>query len=608
MRSIFNLLIVLSIVFHSQTVFGQFEMWTDKSGEKSVKAVFLGFRGGKVWLGRQDGKTVSVALSNLSVESRNHAEDLSAKAIKAKREYESGVSSWLTAPDVAKSHFLKGAKLRDPNCMLRLGIAYVRERQYMDAAKAFQQAATIYESRKLFSATAKYNLLAARNNAAIARIRTVQAKAGIQDFRKCSGILDNVPPELNHNIAMLQHLYEDNPRLRGEAQSIANQLSDHNHGAIFDASLGWIFMHEAQAIAEEPVGSSGDLQVNVPLANKDESGLVPFASGTGIVVAPGIVVTAKQVLQLPQGENCPTFHVHSFENLNSQRDLPFVTSEILAQHPQYDLAILRVPELNAVPVRLASYLPAIDSEVFVLGYRQTKESVSTPTASRGHLKSPMARQFANFYSIDARTNSGKNGGPTIDEKGEVVGVLSTTKVAQYAEIEGLVLNDSDAVSIPSAEIVKFVDQHNLRKTIPEPAENDSDEQKDKADTLSSVKLGTVLIISMVKPTQIPPTPANNTFATSDTTIWNGTMDGTCMICHGDKIVDCPNENCSGGQIRTKVAELIRVQGGQALQQGVRADRCPTCQGMATVKCSQCNGTGVDKRFPGFGKNTNREKR
>ncbi len=138
--------------------------------------------------------------------------------------------------------------------------------------------------------------------------------------------------------------------------------------------------------------------------------------GTGFFVTPELVLTNKHV-------------VKSHKTLSVTNDFSTHTVEgtVLEVSQNRDLAIVLVPDAASLGREV---LPVADSsevrvgdEIAVIGYPQFSENLVT-TFGRISSKKVVAVYGRTFQLSGAEANPGNSGGPLVNNKGEVVGVLT----------------------------------------------------------------------------------------------------------------------------------------------------------------------------------------
>lgn len=150
------------------------------------------------------------------------------------------------------------------------------------------------------------------------------------------------------------------------------------------------------------------------------------SSGTGFMVAPGLIVTNDHVIAM-----CGRIEILTKEGT--------VPATLVDAEPEIDLALLRV---NGVPNNLAEIRrgPPLElgEQVMVFGFPLTGALSSAGNFTIGNVSSLHGlRDAAGQIQITAPIQPGNSGGPIIDTKGQVVGVVrSKLDVLRAAETIG----------------------------------------------------------------------------------------------------------------------------------------------------------------------------
>jgi S1-C subfamily serine protease len=143
--------------------------------------------------------------------------------------------------------------------------------------------------------------------------------------------------------------------------------------------------------------------------------------GTGFVIGPQLVMTNAHVVA---GTDETAVEVPGRRGRTTELD-----ARVVFYDPKTDLAVLRVPELDAEPLRFESRPADAGDDVVVLGYPLDGPFTATAGKVRQmiNLKGPdiydtgdITRQV---YTVRAVVRSGNSGGPMIDPGGRVVGVV-----------------------------------------------------------------------------------------------------------------------------------------------------------------------------------------
>ncbi|MBE2244204.1 MAG: trypsin-like peptidase domain-containing protein [Burkholderiaceae bacterium] len=106
---------------------------------------------------------------------------------------------------------------------------------------------------------------------------------------------------------------------------------------------------------------------------------------------------------------------------------------ILALDPQADLALVKIEGVTTIPLSISPRAPELGSSVIVLGYpltsvlgtdvRVTSGIVSSLSGVRGERKN---------MQISAAVQPGNSGGPVLNERGEVVGIVVAKLADRFA--------------------------------------------------------------------------------------------------------------------------------------------------------------------------------
>jgi S1-C subfamily serine protease len=159
--------------------------------------------------------------------------------------------------------------------------------------------------------------------------------------------------------------------------------------------------------------------------------------GSGWVAGPGLVVTAAHVVA---GETDTVVE-------QSDSNLP-LTASVVVFDPRNDVAILRVPELDAHPLPLAP--PHPNEPAAIVGYPENGPLDSTPArvgqtqtlrANDAYGHGPVTRTVT---ALAGEIRPGNSGGPTIDARGHVEATVfasSTDSTGGYATPSTIVATD-----------------------------------------------------------------------------------------------------------------------------------------------------------------------
>jgi S1-C subfamily serine protease len=201
--------------------------------------------------------------------------------------------------------------------------------------------------------------------------------------------------------------------------------------------------------AGEPTEPPADVTVRAAAKRASPSTVQVFArgcergflhEGSGFVGAPGYVVTNAHVVAGSAG-----VWVH----LDGPLD-----AVVVAFEPGLDLAVLRVPELEAPPLALATEDVPRGTGGAVLGY-PGDEGLTVVPASVRRLFEPVGRDIygrgevvRRLYELDTVVRGGNSGGPFVLRDGRVAGVIFANSV----------IDDEVGYAIAAAQVRPVLDR------------------------------------------------------------------------------------------------------------------------------------------------------
>lgn len=189
---------------------------------------------------------------------------------------------------------------------------------------------------------------------------------------------------------------------------------------------------EAEPIALPPADSPPDLPAEMPRAL---AAVVTVRAGdghgSGVIVSPeGHVLTAAHVV-----DRAETVSVKLGAG-------PALEAQVLRVHRERDVALLRVAGREYPNLPLATAPTPVGHGLYVMG-SPLSEALSA-SVSRGVVSGIRRLGTHTLLQTDARINPGNSGGPLVDERGRVIGIV-TSKVIGDA-IEGV------AFAVPIADV------------------------------------------------------------------------------------------------------------------------------------------------------------
>ena len=193
---------------------------------------------------------------------------------------------------------------------------------------------------------------------------------------------------------------------------------------------------------------SADMSV-VQVVVKTSDGL---SGGTGFFVAPdGVVVTNYHVIEDAK-------KIALFRPTQDKTASERYPAEVFWHSKEYDLALLRSPDLKGPSLPLSSLLPLKGAPVVAIGFPGAADAVidgdghfTESTITKGIVGRVLPSSWGdggrfNIVQHSAQINSGNSGGPLLDACGRVVGV-NTGKA--LSKIEGDHVNQTEGVYFSS---------------------------------------------------------------------------------------------------------------------------------------------------------------
>ncbi|MGD9527982.1 MarP family serine protease [Pseudonocardia sp.] len=173
--------------------------------------------------------------------------------------------------------------------------------------------------------------------------------------------------------------------------------------------------------------------------------------GTGFVVAPQLVMTNAHVVAGTSDT--------SVEVRNSRGRITSLDARVVVYDPNVDVAVLRVPDLDADVLPFDREVADVGSDAIVIGYPLDGPYTAAPAKIRQRIQLNGPNIYDNgevsrdVYTVRAKVQSGNSGGPMIDPQGEVVGVVF-----------GAALDDSETGFVLTSEQVQAAFQQAQGRT------------------------------------------------------------------------------------------------------------------------------------------------
>ena len=148
--------------------------------------------------------------------------------------------------------------------------------------------------------------------------------------------------------------------------------------------------------------------------------------------------------------------------MNAKGDL-FPITKVLAADENTDLAILQIEGKipPPLPIALSPEAAPIGSRVSVISHPAGQYYTYTSGTVSRYVKSRLGNgAMVDYVSITADYARGSSGGPVLNDRGEVIGIVKSTQPIFYRMVEGKGENLQMVIKlcIPSAKILKLIEQ------------------------------------------------------------------------------------------------------------------------------------------------------
>jgi len=130
-------------------------------------------------------------------------------------------------------------------------------------------------------------------------------------------------------------------------------------------------------------------------------------------------------------------------------------SEVLAVDVPHDLALLRIAAPDAVPLPVGdSDKVQLAEEVSVIGYPLASRLGSGVKVTRGSVAGVADTEGNRLFQIDASVNPGNSGGPAVNARGEVIGVVNAKLTGEDVSNVGF--------AVPTEHLRRFLATRGIR--------------------------------------------------------------------------------------------------------------------------------------------------
>ncbi|WP_051212191.1 trypsin-like peptidase domain-containing protein [Rubritepida flocculans] len=170
-------------------------------------------------------------------------------------------------------------------------------------------------------------------------------------------------------------------------------------------------------------------------------------STTGFVIAPGgLVMTAEHGVSA-----CAEIEVVAgLARLGGAR--------LVARNEDLDIALLAVPGLERRALPVAAQL-RLGEEVVAIGFPGRGVASDRPTATLGNVSAEGAGRAAHVLQYTAPTQPGKSGGPLLDRRGQVVGMVFAVRDTRREQLAGLLPSQNVNFAVAGPTLHRFLLDH-----------------------------------------------------------------------------------------------------------------------------------------------------
>jgi S1-C subfamily serine protease len=216
-----------------------------------------------------------------------------------------------------------------------------------------------------------------------------------------------------------------------------------------DEAEAKLYIHqELRKVADKP-----PLYIYSRDVAEEERGL---STGTGFyVTTDGVIITSYHAI-----EGASSIHIMDVKN---GRKIP---ASVLTTDPYNDIAVLKTAAKSQGIPLVSHFSPALDDEVFTLGYPLSSELTQEQKMTFGRIISLSGPDDdGRMVQIDVPIQPGNSGGPLLNGKGEVIGMITTElEVTLRSRASGsLPPNINTAINIdyirPALESARTVEFH-----------------------------------------------------------------------------------------------------------------------------------------------------
>jgi S1-C subfamily serine protease len=439
----------------------------------------------------------------------------------------------------------------------------------------------------------KQTLMSALNNRAVIAIRERKASEAVRYLIDAAAQFEDVPFVVYHNSTLLlevsslsQTILDLDRSSRSKLVQLLARKKPESPGAAIPQRYLYSLAHDPFSSPTVADNSVADL----PATTKRETELAPiapgyqlFSFGSGFLIAPGIVLTNRHVVQ--DGKKGFRYRVVNESGLKNGL---LARVGKVSSVEEVDLAILELEVAAAqTPLTIRSSSTQLGESFSVLGYPDPRLFEPTLTFSHGTVNKLI--KDGKMVLHDAAANHGNSGGPCLDDCGNILAVLDGAYRAEVVDGGGGLLVDGNQrnTAVSNTAVLEFLKGVNGYSP-----SNELSERLELPEIVQKVKESVFLIECWASPDVVrqktSSAVAENNDITKTLRVFSLLPDLTCLQCRGTGFQDCGN--CRKGVVqvprRTQVGfnDLIKQPIYQEL---FYPEKCPICKGKGGVPCRAC---------------------
>jgi V8-like Glu-specific endopeptidase len=446
--------------------------------------------------------------------------------------------------------------------------------------------------QKEFPDSQKQTMMSALNNRAVIVIRERKADEAVRYLIDAAAQFEDVPFVVYHNSTLLlevssipKTILDLDRSSRSKLVQLLARKKPESPGAAIPQRYLYSLAHDAfnyVTAADKPVAG-------LPEPKSRETELAPIAagyqlssSGSGFLIAPGIVLTNRHVVNA--GKKGFRYRV---VNESGLKNGVLASVGKVSSIKELDLAILELEVAAAqTPLTIRSSSAQLGESFSVLGYPDPTLFEPTLTFSHGTVNK-LIKDGKNVLH-DASTNGGNSGGPCLDDCGNVLAVLCAFFKSKVID-DGVLKDRGDQrnLAVSNTAVLEFLKGVNgYSQSI------ELSEKLELPEIVQKAKESVFLIECWASPDAVRKEYSSAVVENNDISITLRTFsllpDLTCLQCRGTGFQDCGN--CRQGVIQ--VPRMTQVGFNQTTKQPLYQElyypeKCPLCKGKGGIPCRAC---------------------